>query len=104
MRDLFQAYTYAALLDFLTFRQPCSYKKFPLVVHWLLSLQRKPKIMTLFVYKFARDLRGYAVFVLPNVIIPSGENEKVWKQEKCPFVVRVTPRGIYHKTQGAGQG
>jgi hypothetical protein len=30
------------------------------VVHWLLSLQRQPKVITLCVYKLAMDLRGYA--------------------------------------------
>ena len=62
LRDLFQACTHAALPDFPTFRQPCSHQKLPLVLPWLLSLQRKPKVVTLYVYKFTRDLRGYADF------------------------------------------
>ena len=33
LRDLFQACAHAALPDFLTFRQPSSYQKLPLVVH-----------------------------------------------------------------------
>ena len=33
LRDLFQACAHAVLPDFLTFRQPCSYQKLPLVVH-----------------------------------------------------------------------
>ena len=59
---IFQACTHAALPDFLTFRQPCSYQKLPLEVHWLLSLQRQPKVITLCVYKLAMDLRSYADF------------------------------------------
>ena len=62
LRNLFQACKHAALPDFLTFRQPSSYQKLPLVVHWLLSLQRQPKVITLCVYKLAMDLRGYADF------------------------------------------
>ena len=58
LHDLFQACTHAALPDFLTFRQPYFYQKLPLMVHWLLSFQRKPKVVTLCVYKLARDLRG----------------------------------------------
>ena len=64
LRDLFQACTHEALPDFLTFRQPYSYQKLPLVVHWLLSLQREPKVITLCVYKLALDLRGYADFAM----------------------------------------
>ena len=68
LRDLFQACTHAALPDFLTFRQPYSYQKLPLVVHWLLSLQRQPKVITLCVYKLAMDLRGYADFATDQLI------------------------------------
>ena len=54
----------AVLPDFQTFRRPCSYQKWPLVVHWLLSLLRKPKVVTLYKHKFARDLRGDSDFAL----------------------------------------
>ena len=47
-----------ALPDFQPFGRPCSYQKLPLLLHWFLSLQRKPKVVTLFVHKFASDFMG----------------------------------------------
>ena len=53
-----QACPHAVLPDFLTFQQPCSYQNCQLT----LEPSKKSKSGKACVYKFARDLRGYADF------------------------------------------
>jgi hypothetical protein len=43
---------YAALPDFQTFRRPCSHEKLPLLSGTLTFEPSKPKLITLYVYKF----------------------------------------------------
>ena len=47
-----------ALPDFQTFRRPCSHEKLPLLSVTFNFEPAKPKLITLYVYKFDRDLRG----------------------------------------------